>query len=119
MSSNGIAGLIVETHNWGKSVAFWRDLGYTMEDSLVLRHPAGGPFVYLNEQPDSHNLEVIPIVAIEDSATFTPPTAGTVQREFEPQHWRVSEMLLLDPDGRPISVQGPLPPGVEAPEGHG
>ena len=27
MSSNGIEGLIVETHNWGKSVAFWRDLG--------------------------------------------------------------------------------------------
>ncbi len=40
MSSNGIEGLIVETHNWGKSVAFWRDLGYDLEHSLVLRHPA-------------------------------------------------------------------------------
>ncbi len=119
MSSNGIERLIVETHNSGKSVAFWRDLGYDLEHSLVLRHPAGGPFIYLIEQPETQNLEVKPIVAIEDSTTFTPPAAGTVQRGFEPQHWGVSEMLLLDPDGRTISIQGPLPPGVEAPEGHG
>ena len=119
MGSNGIEGFIVETHNWGKSVKFWSALGYDLKHSLVLRHPAGGPFVYLIERPETQNLEVIPIVAIEDSATFTPPAAGTVQRGFEPQHWGVSEMRLLDPDRRPISVQGPLPEGVEAPEGHG
>ncbi len=119
MSSNGIKGLIVETHKWGKSVAFWRDLGYDLERSLLLRHPAGGPFIYLIERPETQNLEILPILAVEDSATFTAPTAGEVQRGFEPQHWGVSEMLLLDPDSRPISVQGPLPPGVEAPEGHG
>ncbi len=103
----------------GKSVAFWRDLGYDLEHSLVLRLPAGGPFIYLVEHPETRNLEVLPIVAVEDTTTFTPPAAGTVQRGFDPQHWGVSEMLLLDPDRRPISVQGPLPPGVEAPEGHG
>ena len=119
MSSNAIEGLIVETHNWGKSVAFWRDLGYDLENSLVLRHPAGGPFIFLVEQPKTENLEVLPIVAVEDSAIFMPPAAGTVQRGFEPQHWGVSEMLILDPDGRPISVQGPLPKGVKPPEGHG
>ena len=119
MGSNGIEVLIVETHNWGKSVKFWSALGYDLKHSLVLRHPAGGPFVYLIERPETQNLEVIPIVAIEDSATFTPHAAGTVQRGFEPQHWGVSEMRLLDPDRRPISVQGPLPEGVEAPEGHG
>ena len=118
MSSNGIEGLIVETHNWGKSVAFWRDLGYDLERSLLLRHPAGGPFIYLVERPATQNLEVLPIVGVNDSTTFTPPAAGKVQRGFEPQHWGVFEMLLLDPDRRPISVQGPLPHGVEAPEDH-
>ncbi len=119
MSSNGIEGLIVETHNWGKSVAFWRDLGYDLERSLLLRHPAGGPFIYLVERPATQNLEVLPVVAVDDSTTFTPPAAGEVQRGFEPRHWGMSEMLLLDPDRRPISVQGPLPHGVEAPEDHG
>ena len=65
MSSNGIAGLIVETHNWGKSVAFWRDLGYTLEDSLVLRHPAGGPFVYVDEQPDSQTSKSYPSLPLK------------------------------------------------------
>lgn len=97
MSSNGIEGLIVETHNWGKSVAFWPGLGYDLEDSLVLRHPVGGPFIYLVEQPETQNLEVVPIVAVEDSTTFTPPAAGTVQRGFEPQHWGVSDMCYLTP----------------------
>ena len=105
MNSNGIEGLIVETHNWGKSVAFWRDLGYDLERSFLLRHPAGGPFIYLVERPDTQNLEVLPIIAVEDSTTFTAPSAGTVQRGFEPQHWGVSEMLLLDPDRRPIRVR--------------
>ncbi len=119
MSSNGIEGLIVETHNWGKSVAFWRELGYDLVHSLLLRHPAGGPFIYRVERPETQNLEVVPIVAAEDTTTFTAPAAGTVQRGFEPQRWGVSEMLLLDPDRRAISVQGLLPHGVEAPEGHG
>ena len=119
MSSNGIDGLIVDTHNWGKSVAFWRELGYDLEDSLVLRHPAGGPFIYLIEQPQTQSLEIRPIVAVDDATTFTVPAAGTVQRGFEPQHWGVSEMLLFGPDRMPLSIQAPLPPSVEAPEGHG
>ena len=119
MTTNGIVGLAVGTHNWGKSVAFWQDLGYELEDSLVLRHPAVGPFVYLIEQPSTEGLEVRPIVAIDDITAFRTPTAGSVHRGFEPQHWGVSEMLLLDPDQRPISIQGPLPEGIDPPEGHG
>ena len=41
------------------------------------------------------------------------------QRGFEPQHWGVSEMRLLDPDRRPISVQGPLPQWRRRLECHG
>ena len=119
MSTNGINGLIVDTHNWGKSVAFWRELGYHLEDSLVLRHPAGGPFIYLIEQPPNEPIEIRPIVAIDDAATFSAPAVGIIDRGFEPQHWGVSEMLLLDPDQRGVSVQAPLAPGAEVPEGHG
>lgn len=119
MSSKGIEGLRVDTHNWGKSVAFWQELGYELVDSLVLRHPAGGPYIYLLERAENEDLEIRPLVAIDDAATFRAPAAGTVERGFEPQHWRVTEMVLLDPDARAISVQGPLPPGVDPPEDHG
>ena len=112
MSSIGITGLIVETHNWGRSVSFWRDLGYALVEPEQLRHPAGGPFSFLVERPEGQKLEVVPMLAIEDATTFTPPAAGAIQRGFEPQHWGVSEMGLLDPDRRPLSVQGPLPAGV-------
>ena len=100
-------------------MAFWRDLGYDLENSLLLRHPAGGPYIFLVEQPQTQNLGIRPIVAVEDSTAFRPPATGAVQRGFEPQHWGVTEMLLVDPDNRPISVQGPLPEGVEPPEAHG
>ena len=50
MSAMVSEGLIVETHNWGKSVAFWHDFGYDLEHSLLFRHPAGGPCIFLVEQ---------------------------------------------------------------------
>jgi uncharacterized membrane protein YkvA (DUF1232 family) len=31
MKTEGIDGILIETHNWGKTVAFWQDLGYEIE----------------------------------------------------------------------------------------
>jgi hypothetical protein len=28
MKAEGIEGWLIETHNWGKTVAFWKGLGY-------------------------------------------------------------------------------------------
>jgi hypothetical protein len=28
MKTEGIEGFLIETHNWGKTVAFWQGLGY-------------------------------------------------------------------------------------------
>jgi hypothetical protein len=102
--------MIVETHNWGKTVAFWQGLGYELEfetdhHSGQLRHPAGGPFLFVAERPESDPLEVQPIIGVDDSQDFEPPSAGTVERGFEPQHWDVVELVLRDPDGRRLSVQ--------------
>jgi hypothetical protein len=118
--TRGIEGLFVETRNWGKTVAFWTALGYELEfetdhHSGQLRHPAGGPYLFVAERPDATATGVQPIVGVDDAATFTPPAAGTVDRPFTPQHWDVTEMLLGDPDGRPVSVQAPLAAGDVAP----
>ena len=31
MTTNGIQLLFIETHNWGKAVAFWQALGFKLE----------------------------------------------------------------------------------------
>lgn len=113
METDGIEGLIIETYNWGKTVAFWQGLGYKLEfetghHSGRLRHPRGGPYIFVAERPRDRALQLVPVFAVGDAARFSPPSAGTVVRPFEPQHWHVLEMLLADPDGRPLSVQAPL-----------
>src|SRR4051812_5956863 len=118
--SNGIQGLLIETYNWGKTVAFWKGLGYQLEfetdhHSGQLRHPGGGPYLFIAERPPGHPLKMVPAVSVSDAATFTPPGAATIVRPFEPQHWPGLEMLLADPDGREVGVHAPLPhPGKDA-----
>ena len=113
MATDGIAGLLIETHNWGKTVAFWQGLGYVLEfetdhHSGQLRHPAGGPYLFIAERPAGQALKIVPALAVKQAAGFTPPSAATVVHAFEPQHFPVLEMALLDPDGRDVSVHAPL-----------
>jgi hypothetical protein len=114
MTTEGIEGLFIETHNWGKSVAFWKALGYNLEfetdhHSGRLRHPSGGPYLFIAERPESKPLELHPVLAVRDAASFKAPASGTVVHPFEAQHWHVLEMRLADPDGRQLSLQSPLP----------
>jgi hypothetical protein len=114
MQTDGIQGILIETHNWGKTVAFWKGLGYELEfetdhHSGQLRHPRGGPYIFVAERPQGQTLNVQLAVGVADATQFVPPGAGTVLHPFEPQHWPALEMLLADPDGRPLSVHAPLP----------
>lgn len=113
MKTNGIDGILIETHNWGSSVAFWRDLGYELEfetdhHSGRLRHPRGGPYIFIAERPENQPLQLVLGVAVADAAQFRPPRSGTVVRPFEKQHWPALQMLLADPDGRQLAVEAPL-----------
>lgn len=116
--TDGISGLLIETHNWGKTVAFWQALGYQLEfetdhHSGQLRHPRGGPYLFIAERPSEQPLKLVLAVGVADASAFTAPSAGHVVRPFEPQHWPVLELVLADPDGREISVHAPLPAGAE------
>jgi catechol 2,3-dioxygenase-like lactoylglutathione lyase family enzyme len=119
-TTKGIEGLLVETRNWGKTVAFWQDLGFVLEfetdhHSGQLRHPAGGPWLFVAERLDGPDVEIQPIVGADAAATFVAPSAGEVEHRFEARHWGVEELLARDPDGRHVSIQAPLPAGAEAP----
>jgi len=112
MTTQGIEGLLVETHNWGKTVAFWQGLGYELEletdhHSGILRHPKGGPYLFVAERAAGTPLQLQPVLTVESAAQFEPPSSATVARAFEAQHWGALELLLADPDGRLLSVQAP------------
>jgi hypothetical protein len=113
VTTSGIEGLLFETHNWGKSVAFWQGLGYQLEletdhHSGRLRHPGGGPWIFVAERPASQPLSVVPALSVGSATAFVPPKAGKVRRPFTMQHWGVRQMLLLDPDGRELGIEAPL-----------
>lgn len=113
MKTKGIDGILIETHNYGKTVSFWQDLGYELEfetdhHSGRLCHPSGGPYIFVAERPHGHRLQVMLGVSVADAERFTPPPTGTVVRPFERQHWPALQMLLADPDGREIGVEAPL-----------
>src|SRR6201991_4216060 len=92
METKGIEGLLFETHNWGKTVAFWNSLGYVLEfetdhHSGQLRHPRGGPFLFIAERPEHQALKIVPMIGVADAAKFSPPSTGKVLQPFEPQHF--------------------------------
>ncbi len=113
MPTKGIEGILIETHNWGKSVAFWKQLGFelvfeTDHHSGQLRHPAGGPYIFLAERPANQKIEIKLGLSVGDARLFAAPPAGKVVRPFIKEHWGVMQMLLSDPDGHEVSIEAPL-----------
>lgn len=120
MATDGFEGFYVETRNYGATAAFWASLGFasqfeTGHGSGQWQHPAGGPYVFINEQHDGE-LGTHPILRVADAAAFAPTRPADFARPFEPQHWGVVEAVIRDPDGRAVSLQAPLPPDVTGPD---
>jgi hypothetical protein len=117
VATEGFEGFYVETRNYGATAAFWASLGFTStfetdHGSGQWQHPSGGPYVFISEQHDT-DLELHPILRVADSTAFAPDRAPEFARTFTPQHWGVVEALVKDPDGRTVSLQAPLPEGVD------
>jgi hypothetical protein len=113
-STRGIEGIVIETHNWGKTVAFWKALGYVLEfqtdhNSGQLRHPGGGPYLFVLEVPPDQPATFQPTLGCDTDQGFQAPNPDSIERPFTDQHWGVREMMLRDPDGRRVSIQAPLP----------
>jgi hypothetical protein len=118
MATEGLEGFYVETRNYGATAAFWASMGFenvfkTDHGSGQWEHPAGGPYVFINEQLESE-LGTHPILRVADSTAFRPDRPADFARPFTPEHWGVVEALIRDPDGRIVSLQAPLPEGAHA-----
>ena len=120
MSTQGFVGFYTETPDYAAASAFWRALGFepafeTDHGSGQWQHPSGGPYVFIAEQKDPQ-LDVVPMLGVADAATFVAPAGATWSSPFTPEHWGVLDGAVVDPDGRTVRFQAPLPPGVVAPD---
>ena len=85
MAADGIHHIYVETHNLGESVAFWRALGFQLDDdrgtSGMLRAAGGGPYIYLAEVPADRKPAVeLYLSATDETATATGRSRRAVRR---------------------------------------
>jgi len=119
MATEGIVGFYVGTADYRATAAFWSSLGYraafeTGHGSGQWEHPAGGPYVFLDEHADG--LTMHPILGVADANAFAPSHPPDLVQDWTPEHWAVMQALIRDPDGRIVSLQAPLPEGVSGPD---
>lgn len=120
MTTEGIAGLVIHTRNYGATAAFWASLGFqnvfeTDHGSGTWEHPNGGPYVFIQEQHDGE-LTLGPVLRVANAESFKPDRELTFAFPFKPEHWGVMSAAVIDPDGRNIGLEAPLPPDVSAPD---
>ena len=109
MAVTGIHHLLIETHNWGKSVAFWKQLGWTLvEDhgtSGKLVPPGGGAYIWLNEVAPSTKPSIDIYFDVSDPDSFAPRSPVEIVEPFTTTHWGTKLMQVRDPDGRLVRLQ--------------
>ena len=120
MATEGCIGIYIQTRNYGATAAFWKSLGYqstfeTDHGSGQWQHPDGGPYLFIDEQAGDE-LETHLILGVKDATAFSPARPAAFAKPFTPEHWGMLEAVVLDPDGRSVSLQAPLPPGTDAPD---
>jgi hypothetical protein len=112
MATTGIKGFYVETRNYGATGAFWKSLGFEAVfetgHSGHWVHPDGGPYVFINEQPNGDQaLDTHAVLGVQDAAAFAPDRAVDWVKPFRNEHWGEAHALIRDPDGRNVALQAP------------
>jgi hypothetical protein len=110
MTTRGFELVHLETHNWGKSVAFWQALGFKLD--LETDHHSGllvapnGTRIFLNEQSPHGPLGVDFYLSVERAGAQPPANVGVVF-DWTPTHWGTQVMTVRDPDGRLFRLEAP------------
>ena len=112
MTTQGIGLVYLETHNWGRSVAFWQELGFKLEFETDHRSgvlvAANGTRIFLAEQSLDDPLGADIYLAVATAAECRPKAPADRVREFTTTHWGTQVMTVRDPDGRLVRLEAPL-----------
>lgn len=111
MTTDGFDHLYIETHDWERAVGFWQRLGFEVEfatdhGSGMLRNPAGGPTVFLAQQPLEDPLASE--LYLQAPADYRAPDGVEVVSDFQETHWGTKVMIIQDPDGHRFRIEAPV-----------
>ena len=109
-ATTGFDHVYVETHDWERSLEFWQRLGFELEydtghQSGALRHPAGGPTVFLAQQ--SLENPVTTEIYLGATADYVIPDGVDVVSPFFDTHWGTKVAIIRDPDGHHFRLTAP------------
>jgi len=113
-TTEGIEGVFLTTHNWGKAAKFFQALGYELEfdtghRSGQLRNGSGA-YVFIAEVPEDQPPSTqLVLTTTEANAAELDPIVDVVST-FADTHWGTRELVVRDPDGRMWSLQAPGSP---------
>jgi hypothetical protein len=105
---DGIQHVYIETHNWGKSAAFWKALGYQLEEEhgqsgLFRPIGVGQPYIYLAEVPPEQPPRLQ--LYLHASEEFVPAPPVDASGAWSDSHWGTRLLPVRDPDGREHVLQ--------------
>jgi catechol 2,3-dioxygenase-like lactoylglutathione lyase family enzyme len=108
MTTRGLDHLYLETHNWGKSVAFWKALGFELE--FETDHHSGqlvapnGTRIFVAEQSPQDPVGLDVYLGVEQGGA-QPPANVEVVFGWTDTHWGTQVMTIRDPDGRLLRLE--------------
>lgn len=114
MMTQGFEHLYLETHNWGKSVAFWQALGFEVD--FETDHHSGqlvapnGTRISLAEQSPEDPVGIDIHLGAGQGGTH-PPDNVDVVFDWTATHWGTQVMTVRDPDGRLFRLEAPAETG--------
>ncbi len=104
MANEGIEGVYVETHNWGKTAKFLQELEFELEFATDhgsgMRRNGDGAYVFVEEVPEGQGLQLQMLLRVGHASTCNPGPPVEIVKPFEATHWGTQEMHVRDPDGR-------------------
>lgn len=111
MATEGVEGIYLETHNWGRSAKFLQNLGFEIEfsteDGSGMLRNGQGPYVILSEVPNDRQPQTEAILKVVSADAFGTTDNFDVVKPFDTTHYGTLEMKVRDPDGRIWSIQAP------------
>jgi len=112
VTTRGFEHIYLETHNWGKAVAFWQALGFKLD--FETDHGSGqlvasnGTRLFIAETSPEDPVGMDVYLGADQAGVGAPEQVDVVF-DWTPTHWGTRVMTVRDADGRLFRIEAPAP----------